>query len=239
MSAAGTGIVKTVKALHLATFRIFGLDGEPVGAGFLITDQFAFTCAHVVSAALGLCEGEKPPESSRIEMDLPLTPGTARVAATVDRVSEVVDVAVLRLDVPVRGARPVRLLETEGPDVWNHPVRAFGFPVGRSDGVWHSGILRDRQASGWIEADLAEATGYRVAAGFSGTPMWDDTLCGVVGMTVVAEPPDGPAVSYLIPADGLLGAWPDLRTQLQAQVPPASPFRALTAFRETDASVRR
>lgn len=237
MSAAGAGSGGSVKALHLATFRIFGLDREPVGAGFLITDRLALTCAHVVSAALGLSEREKPPESSRLEMDLPLTPGTPRVAATVVRVSEAVDVAVLRLDVPVRGARPVRLLETEGPDVWNHPVRAFGFPVGRSDGVWHSGILRGPQASGWIEADLAGATGYRVAAGFSGTPMWDDTLCGVVGMTVAAEPPDRPAVSYLIPTDRLLGAWPDLRTHLQAQVPPASPFRALTAFRETDEPV--
>jgi hypothetical protein len=231
----GRGGGESVRALNGATLRIFGVDGEPVGAGFLITDQLAFTCAHVVTTALGLSEGVEPGASARIEVDLPLLPGCRPVTASVERFlpaqeSGAGDVAVLRLDAPVDGARPVRLLETETRDVWDHPVRTFGFPVGRPGGEWHHAVLRARQGSGWVQADLAAANGYRVSPGFSGAPVWDDALAGVVGMTVAAES-DGPAVSYLIPTDGLLAAAPQLRTQVLA----ASPFRGLAAFRESDA----
>ncbi|MFD9591897.1 trypsin-like peptidase domain-containing protein [Kitasatospora sp. NPDC059973] len=141
------------------------------------------------------------------------------------------DVALLRLAAPLAGARPVRPVETRSEDVWGNPVRVFGFPVGRSDGVWHSGVLRDRQGGGLMQVDLA-AGGYRVSGGFSGSPVWDDRLGGVVGMVVVAEAGD-PAASYLIPTDGLIAAWPELRAVALAP----SPFRSLTSFRESDAHV--
>jgi WD40 repeat protein len=233
----GLGRSESVRALNGAILRIFGSHGGPVGAGILITDKLAFTCTHVVATALGLPASDEPAAFSRIEMDLPLLPGSVPVTASVERFLPAQgpgagDVAVLRLDVAVPGARPVRLLETDKRDVWGHRVRTFGFPAGRPDGEWHHAILRARQGSGWVQADLADVNGYRVAAGFSGAPVWDDAMGGVVGMMVAAEA-DGPAVSYLIPADGLLAAVPELRTQVLA----ASPFRGLAAFRETDTPV--
>lgn len=51
-------------------------------------------------------------------------------------------------------------------------------------------------------------------------------------MVTIAEATD-PPVSYLIPTDGLMAAWPGLR----AVALPPSPFRSLTSFQESDAPV--
>jgi WD40 repeat protein len=233
------------KALNSAVLRVRDERGDPVGLAFLVTDELAVTCAHVVSAALGTAEDERPGTFARLRVDLPLLPAGAEDTSTEASIEHWVpsedsggrdattaapgDVAVLKLVAPLPGARPIRLVEAQ--DVWEHPARAFGFPAGRSGGVWHSGLLRSRQANGWVQVDLA-GTGYRVSGGFSGSPVWDEKLVGVVGMMVVAESGE-PPVSYLIPTDGLLAAWPPLR---RLTVPP-SPFRSLSAFQESDAAV--
>ncbi|MEU1287677.1 serine protease [Kitasatospora sp. NPDC005856] len=226
------------KALNSAVLRVRDTRGDPVGLGFLVSAELALTCAHVVSAALGLRPDERPEAAARLDVDLPLQPtsstGGAGVTASVEHWMPPLesgggDVAVLRLDAPLPGGRPVRLIETD--EVWEHPVRAFGFPAGRPGGVWHSGVLRAEQAHGWVQADLA-GQGYPVTRGFSGGPAWDEHLVGVVGMMAVAESGQ-PPVSYLIPTAGLLRAWPPLR---ELALPP-SPFRGLAAYREADAAL--
>ncbi|MEU9353565.1 serine protease [Streptomyces griseoloalbus] len=227
------------KALERALLRIRDGRGEPVGMGFLVSDTVALTCAHVVSAALGT-----PPEpDARVPVDLPLVAGGPQADAVVElwlpprgpgaEASGAADVAVLRLEAPLPGAGPVRLVGTEESTdgLWGHRVRAFGLPAGRPGGVWHAGVLRGRQADGWVQADLAGG-GYPVSRGFSGGPVWDDRLSGVVGMVTVAESRN-PPVSYLIPTDGLAAAWPEL----DPLVLPPSPFRGLRAFEEADAAV--
>ncbi|MFF3859131.1 trypsin-like peptidase domain-containing protein [Streptomyces sp. NPDC002209] len=226
------------KALDAALLRIRDARGEPVGLGFLVSPGLALTCAHVVSAALSTPHGAEPPASARLHVDLPLLPGgqrgvTASVANWVPpQQSGAGDLAVLRLSAPLPGGRPVRLVETQHEDLWDDPVRAFGFPAGRPGGVWHSAVLREGQATGWIQADPASKEGYRVTRGFSGSPVWDDRLGGVIGMMVQAEAGE-PRVSYLIPTTGLLAAWPGLS---ELALPP-SPFRSLAAFQESDAAV--
>ncbi|MEU9707577.1 serine protease [Streptomyces sp. NPDC047967] len=236
MTATGT----RTDALEAGVLQIRGRRGEAVGLGFLITDELALTCAHVVSAALGTAHGAEPAADARIDVALPLlrapVPGVPdsapRITADVEhwippQPSGAGDMAVLRLGTVVRDSRPIRLVDE--PHVWNHPARVFGFPAGRPGGVWHAALLRARQAHGWIQADLA-AGGYRVSGGFSGSPVWDDELRGVVGMMAVAEEGDPPA-SYLIPTAGLLDSWPGLRPL----VSPPSPLRSLASFQEGDA----
>ncbi|MFC5887412.1 trypsin-like peptidase domain-containing protein [Kitasatospora aburaviensis] len=229
------------RALDAAVLRIHDGLSRPVGAGFLVTPELALTCAHVVSAALA-GQGVDAGVGSWVFVDLPLLavpsgPDERAVAGVLAVVEHWVpprpggggDVAVLRLGGALADARPVRPVETRSEDVWDHPVRVFGFPVGRSDGVWHSGVLRNRQGGGLLQVDLTSG-GYRVSGGFSGSPVWDDRLGGVVGMVTLAEVGD-PAASYLIPTDGLAAAWPELRALAQ----PPSPFRSLTSFTEADA----
>ncbi|MEU6107113.1 serine protease [Streptomyces albidoflavus] len=229
--------------LERALLRICDGRGQPVGLGFLVSDTMALTCAHVVTAALGTPVGAPPGPGARVPVDLPLVAGRPRADAAVERwlpprgpgdgPGGAADVAVLRFEVPPPGARPVRLVDTAASTdgLWGHRVRAFGLPTGRPGGVWHAGVLRGRQADGWVQADLVGG-GYPVSRGFSGGPVWDDRLSGVVGMVTVAERGEPPA-SYLIPTDGLAAAWP----ALGPLVLPPSPFRGLTAFEEADAAV--
>ncbi|WP_331449121.1 serine protease [Streptomyces prasinus] len=231
------------KGLERALLRIRDGRGEPVGLGFLVSDTVALTCAHVVSAALGTPAGTPPGPGARVPVDLPLVAGGPQADAVVelwlpprgpgDEPSGAADVAVLRFEAPLPGAGPVRLVGADEPadGLWGHRVRAFGLPAGRPGGVWHAGVLRGRQADGWVQADLVGG-GYPVSRGFSGGPVWDDRLSGVVGMVTVAESAR-PPVSYLIPTDGLAAAWPELGPL----VLPPSPFRGLQAFEEADATV--
>lgn len=218
-------------ALDAAVLRITDQRGHCWGAGFLVSEQTALTCAHVVSAVLGTPEDQLPADSARVFVDLPLLrPSGSGQAPVPARIVHFAagddDVAVLRLEAGIPQGRPVRLVDA--PDVWGHPARIFGFPEGRPAGVWHAGVLRSRQADGWIQTDLASA-GYRVSGGFSGSPVWDEDLTAVVGMVAVAESGD-PAASYLIPSDALLRNWEPLRSLTL----PASPFRGLAPFQEAD-----
>ncbi|MEU0065505.1 trypsin-like peptidase domain-containing protein, partial [Streptomyces albidoflavus] len=229
--------------LEQALLRICDGRGTAVGLGFLVSDTVALTCAHVVTAALGTPVGTPPGPDARVSVDLPLVAGRPRAEVAVewwlpprgpgDGPGGAGDVAVLRFDAPPPGARPVRLVDTEASTdgLWGHRVRAFGLLTGRPGGVWHAGVLRGRQADGWVQADLVGG-GYAVSHGFSGGPVWDDRLSGVVGMVTVADTGETPA-SYLIPTDGLAAAWP----ALVPLVSPPSPFRGLTAFEEADAAV--
>jgi WD40 repeat protein len=224
--------------------RVFTPNGAVAGSGFLVSDQHVLTCAHVVAQALGIREDSPETPASELAVDFPLVaPGTtlrARVVcwqpvqpstASPDAPE---DIAVLELkgEVP-DGIRPGRLVAAE--DVWGHAFRAFGFPVNYDAGVWASGVLRAPQTSGWVQIEDVKSTGYVVAPGFSGTPVWDDQVDGVVGIVVVAERRAEVKAAFIIPSSKLVEAWPPLGRQA---IPPC-PYRGLFAFREQDASFFR
>ncbi|MEU4788047.1 trypsin-like peptidase domain-containing protein [Nocardiopsis alba] len=224
-------------ALHAALLRVQDSRGEPVGVGFLVAEDLVLTCAHVVSTALGLPGGEMPPDGAQLVLEAALLPampgrepvsGTARVRVWGPAQPAAADLAVLALEAPLPGARPIRLIKTGPQQTWDHPSRVFGFPQGHPEGVWHSGTLRARLAGQWVQLDQS-GQGHRVSAGFSGSAVWDEQLGGVVGLMTVAEA-GTPPVSYLIPTDRLIAAWPDLGPLAE----PPSPFRGLNAFQESD-----
>jgi len=73
---------------------------------------------------------------------------------------------------PPAESKPVRLVTAN--DLWDHSFRALGFPAGYEQGVWASGVLRGRQADGWLQVEDTKQTGYLIAPGFSGGPVWGD-----------------------------------------------------------------
>lgn len=158
----------------------------------------------------------------QLELDFPLLGGRPRARAeVVSWRRDGADVALLRLDTVVEGARPVPLVD--GTGVWGHPFRVLGYPAGADHGVWASGTLRAGQGSGWLQIE-AQAPGPRIAEGFSGAPVWDGTQDGVVGMMVAAH--RGEPTAYLVPSADLA----DERT-----LRPRCPFKGLAAFMEDDA----
>ncbi|MFE7354683.1 trypsin-like peptidase domain-containing protein [Streptomyces sp. NPDC057543] len=232
--------------------RILDRLGTPQGAGFLTGERDVVTCAHVVAAALGLedaqadpegpgatdagCEPGRPP-AGRLHLDFPLSAPGRPVGATVVawvpvQADGTGDIAVLRLAEPAPPeASQARLVEDGA--VAELQVRTVGFPLGDDAGVYSAGLLRGRQATGWFQYDTDPASQFTVQRGFSGAPVWDRDLGGVVGMVVTTDVDRGRRTAYMIPTSTLCAAWPPLREAAKAR----SPFRDLHPFMENDAPV--
>ncbi|MEU8234769.1 serine protease [Actinoplanes sp. NPDC048967] len=210
--------------------------GAVVGAGFLVGDGLVVTCAHVVAAALGRDEQQRPGGPVTLEFPVRGALGTARRTAEVvgwtpTRPDDRGDVAVLRLDEGApEGVRPVAL--SPGPAPSGAEIKALGFPGDLSEqGIWAHGRLRDEQATGWLQVD-AVSDARAISPGFSGTPVFG-AGGGVVGMVVAVVGDAGHTTAFLHPVRTLLAEHPELQ---QAQ---ASPYRGLTAFAERDAEYFR
>ena len=179
------------EAMGAALVRIRTTEGGIVGAGFLVGPCQVLTCAHVVAQALDLPEAHSDPPLTLVVLDFPLLAPRTRLAARVVFWRPVSDdgggdlAGLELLGDPPEGAQMVRFAPAE--DVWEHPFRAFGFPAGHDDGVWATGRLLGRQANNWLMLEDVKTAGFPVERGFSGSPVWDTQLQGVVGMVVTAS----------------------------------------------------
>ncbi len=199
-------------SLDASLVRIRTTDGRVVGAGFLVGERQIITCAHVVSQALDLSDYPLDAPQGLIALDFPLIPPrtllTAKVVLWCPPLSDGRgDIAGLELQgEPPAGAEVVRFASAE--DVWKHPFQAFGFPSGYDNGVYATGRLLGREATNWVMIEDVKAQGFPVAPGFSGTPVWDEHLQGVVGMVVAASRSADTKAAFVIPLDVLVAAWP-------------------------------
>jgi cellulose synthase operon protein C len=173
--------------------------GEPAGAGLLVSPRAIVTCAHVLQEALGVNPATLP-EWSPVDVEVRLEPGKrARMQANVLLVQTepTLNLAVLSL---AADANPE-------PLVWGEPnvgraTHVFGYPGGLRPGSWSrynevAGPVDD----GWWMLEAGGQTSQKLAAGYSGAPVWDVAAEAVVGMLVQAnasDPPSGNA--YFLPA---------------------------------------
>ncbi|MEQ8996826.1 MAG: trypsin-like peptidase domain-containing protein [Coleofasciculus sp. B1-GNL1-01] len=202
-----------LNAFKTGIIRISHANGVVVGAGFLVFPNYVLTCAHLVAQALTIPPNTPDMPTGLIDLDFPLIAPGKKIKARVEfwqPVNPAVageDIAGLKLeDKCPPGVQPVRLVTAD--DVWQHSVRVFGFPSGHPDGVWATGVLRGELGNGWIQMEAVNVPGYRVEPGFSGAPVWDETLSGVVGMAVAAERQrDGVKAAFMIPTKVLSQAW--------------------------------
>ena len=187
---------------------------EIVGAGFLVSEEYIITCAHVVNQSIGenVTSTKKPTEI--IECDFPRIASGTSLEATVEiwypvkfNSNDPQDIAILKLkdSVPSQ-AQPVSLITSEIGDLSDHNYKAYGFS--RNEGVWSDGKIQGHIANKKIQIEDTESTGYAAEAGFSGTAIWDEQLGGVVGMAVSADKEKLVAKSaFFIPTNVLLKAW--------------------------------
>jgi tetratricopeptide (TPR) repeat protein len=199
--------------LDLCVVRIYSNSGKVIGSGCLVSQKHILTCAHVVTDALGLPRTTLEMPDAHITLDFPLLTTKQLLKAKVvfwrpvNPDIEVEDIAGLELENSLpEMAQPAKLITSD--DLWEHPFRVWGFPLGRPNGVSATGVLREQVANGWVQLEDVKQSGYRLEAGFSGAPIWDEKLRGVVGIAVAAEINRLEAkAAFMIPALVLEMAW--------------------------------
>ena len=216
--------------------RIYSQAKQVKGAGFLVSENQILTCAHVVALALGIPKNSVEIPTAEVNIDFPIIAPkeflTAKVIfwLPVNPEAALEDIAVLELTNVPNNAFPVRLMTSQ--EYWEHRFRVLGFPLNRENGAWANGVLRGSTANGWVQLEDTDQNGYALEQGFSGAPVLDENLDGVVGMAVATDinRPDA-RVAFIIPTNILMQAWP----QLQERAIATCPYKGLFAFQEADA----
>jgi len=193
-----------------AIARCLGTNRKHKGTSFRVGKDYVPTCAHVVRQCLGI--SKKTDEVSTAEV----TGKTMEIVFLTDSMSfhvvEVVpdlwrfggeDIAVLKLSQSVPDSVAVLFL-TQGQEFWHHQFQVFGFPEGRWDGRWATGeILGVQPGSGRVQLEGTKNQGLGIQEGFSGSPVWDENLGGVVGMTVARDEDEPTKIGFMIPYEKL------------------------------------
>lgn len=204
----------------------------PCGAGVVVDDRKLLTCAHVVKAALGLREALEQPEQL-ISVDFPLATMNKRVSAKVIFWDFEADIAGLEFTEEIPNeVTPVFLHKTN--DLMENSIKSFGFPSGYPKGTWAKGELRGPIDSGWVEIVDSQLTGHFVQQGFSGGPVWDETLQCCIGIVVATDSVAASRTSYLMPAVVIGDKWKALSVKVAERksrsaapriFPPLLPYR--------------
>jgi tetratricopeptide (TPR) repeat protein len=198
------------------------------GLGFLVDKSHIITCAHVVATALRIKDTVAEGPTGRVSLNFPyIDPGTRITAhvvswyprglrdASSSKAQEIDDVAVLNLDeTKPNDAHPVAVSIADPSGEFD----AFGYPPESKkfkDGAWaHGKTHGNRLPNGRLQIQQMVAEGILVQRGFSGTPVWSNAHQGIIGMVVEVAIGEGASagegLSFLIPSDVLIKAWPPL-----------------------------
>ncbi|MBA2668498.1 MAG: serine protease, partial [Trueperaceae bacterium] len=230
----------TSEDLVRGVVRIWSEGDTPaiVGTGVMVAPGLVLTCAHVVARAWGEASDFEEGLDRAVRIDLPTkAPGVWRDAVVTHWLPRrpapggAYDLAGLRFtpghdDV---GA-PLPLVVDDAP--WGKTCRVFGFPAGRPDGSYASGVLRDVLANGWTLVKGGPEAREFTRPGFSGGPVVTDA--GVVGLLTEGDADVRVREAVMIPVRTILAAWPELHRRLGR-----SPYPGLAAFTAADAAYFR
>ncbi len=168
-----------------------GFDFHFCGMGLYLEDGYMITCAHILKN-----KGENN------YVDFPLffdSKEKIKVSTILELSDKYEDIAILRLvDATTNKVpnNPKDVLLKTSLDYWGHNFRVFGGTQKNPSGDWVHGNLRGLNANGWLQAE-SKVSSISVDKGFSGSPVWDDNVNGIIGL--VAEKYDNNNLSFIIP----------------------------------------
>ena len=205
--------------------RIENSQGRICGAGFVISDRYVMTCAHVVCYALSIDVKTLEPPSGEIYFKLPLIDDNEEYRAkvvnrawyAVESNQELEDIAVLEVIEEYRAKLSAirseeRIASFQDSKELGNRFRAFGFPTGAEHtGSWARGDIVGKAVGCLVQVQGNSNDGQRIEPGFSGTAIWNKNLDAIIGMAVRQKPRDPRSkIGFMIPSEYLVKAWPPL-----------------------------
>ncbi len=181
--------------------------GEPVGAGFLVSSRHIITCCHVISElgsdiTLDFPRLSRDTKKARVKKVYPVIKNPT--------IEDIEDIAVLELlpDQELPNEATPAIVKTEG--VYDHEMLACGFPKEKPVGSWIDGVIKAGCQDGRTQFDQIGNSKF-VKKYFSGASVWDKEIKAVVGMVLTkGTDSDGISTGYMTPASTLIKAWPEL-----------------------------
>ncbi|MET8944434.1 trypsin-like peptidase domain-containing protein [Streptomyces sp. NPDC004542] len=229
--------------------RVVSREGSVWGAGVLLSD-WAVTCAHVVTAAVGRpgahgdvvwldMPGSRNPPVKGVVLEDGWRP--APVDAKDGALASHIDLAVLALPEGRPAEWQSASLAPAGPEPGRR-LRVMGYPPGSEGGVWVSAEIAGPGGlhSRWVQLDGLSPVGARVERGFSGAPVWDTRTACCVGLLTAAMVDPATHVAWMVPAEAMAECWPALSAApVPAPRPPKNePPAVATLFMITDGLLR-
>lgn len=186
--------------------------GRTVGTGFVVSeDGLIATCAHVVSDHVGIGPGDRVKVRFAVNGEEALATVTAWWR---EKIAE--DVAILSLLVE----RPeesfvLPLVSAHGSE--HHPFTTFGYHLtAKIEAIIGDGTIRGLVSEQGVAR--LQLYAHEISHGFSGAPVWDKTLGGVVGIIQQGAKPDPQRrlleTSFATPSDTLVAICPSLQLSL-------------------------
>ncbi len=192
-------------------FCILDTKGKMAGAGFLVAEKLAVTCAHVVEAA-----GSGPGAAISVRFYNRTETCQATVLADPWRPPAEQDVAVLEFTGSLPGGvRPLPV--SSDKEHAKHSFRSLGYPqVGAYSFLRAAGEIIGRVSKDNTERLQISST--QLTQGFSGAPVWDEDCQQTVGMAVEIMRPDANGknldTAFGIPGDILIHICPEIPSPL-------------------------
>lgn len=207
-----------IEELKSAIVRIWDTNDEIVGAGLLVGQRQILTCAHVIRDALKLQTTPDSRPEQEIKIDFPFPAPKKFISSQViiwhprqdDGSGDIAGLEIQGFPPPI--SQPITPVNTEqASDLSGHICRTYGFPQHYNTGVWSfNNIVQDERPGGTVQLTNDQTTGHRIQQGFSGGPVWDEQLGGVVGITTTSDNQANLKVAFMIPTRELIQFWPTL-----------------------------
>ncbi|MGH3902576.1 MAG: tetratricopeptide repeat protein [Pseudonocardiaceae bacterium] len=184
-------------------------------------DGQVVTCAHVIAKP-----APPTPPGEPLYVMFTFASNAMPVTATIDQwhPEPANDVAVLSLHGPIPPGAEAAPLWSQLGGVSGHGYLAYGYPRGHEDAVPSRGQVI-AAGQGRLSLLVQPGTGFPLEAGFSGSPVWDEDLRGVLGIVVERELPRhehnrlghvDTGLGYAIPVDEIAKLWEPLAAHIRS-----------------------
>lgn len=203
------------------TVRVLSPDGQRSGGlGALVGPQHVITCAHVVNAALDLDLRAQGKPSKAVRIVFPFLPDARgkTVSATVQiwrppskPGAAGDDIAGLFIEGSLPDDAILGRLAADPPRPGS-AVRVFGYPADppRPAGSLVAAVVRGSVPGGRLQLDSDSSSALHVQRGFSGSPVFDDSIGRIVGLVAQAAAGGSASDSYAVGTSLLHDVWPEV-----------------------------